>query len=174
MLHAMSFEEIMANDMVMVGRPESGESHFLPCEPARPDGPALLGTMPYDMADCSMTASGAEVVPKIRQVLARYAAAHRVTTGSIWLQPCGGGFCLVSIGSASRTDETALSLTSSNFGIDHFGAVSLHRKPTQMVQTHGNRTPEIEFTYAYSLWANRSLRRTAPVGLIPVPRDYLP
>ena len=39
MLHAMSFDEIVANDMVVLLRGDGGERHPSTLEPARPDGP---------------------------------------------------------------------------------------------------------------------------------------
>ena len=74
MLHAMSFEEIVANDMVLFGGPETVANAILRLAD-RLDlmGLALifkLGVMPYDMVEHSMTAFG-EVVPRIRHILDR-------------------------------------------------------------------------------------------------------
>jgi len=75
MLHAMSFEEIVANDMVLLGGPETVANAILRLAD-RLDlmGLALifkLGVMPYDMVERSMTAFGEEVVPRIRHLLDR-------------------------------------------------------------------------------------------------------
>ncbi|MBV8122277.1 MAG: LLM class flavin-dependent oxidoreductase [Alphaproteobacteria bacterium] len=75
MLHAMSFEEIVANDMVLLGGPETVANAILRLAD-RLDlmGLALifkLGVMPYDMVEHSMTAFGEEVVPRIRHLLDR-------------------------------------------------------------------------------------------------------
>lgn len=72
MLHAMDFEEVVANDMVILGSPTTvadtilrlaGELDLM--------GLAMifkLGAMPYDMVERSMTLFGEEVVPLIRRV----------------------------------------------------------------------------------------------------------
>jgi alkanesulfonate monooxygenase SsuD/methylene tetrahydromethanopterin reductase-like flavin-dependent oxidoreductase (luciferase family) len=83
MLHAMSFEEILANDMVLLGGPETVANAILRLAD-RLDlmGLALifkLGAMPYDMVERSMTLFGKEVMPKIRRLLDRDAAANRAT-----------------------------------------------------------------------------------------------
>src|SRR6516165_8493818 len=75
MLHAMSFEEILANDMVLLGAPDTVANSILRLAD-RLDlmGLALifkLGVMPYDMVEHSMTAFGEEVVPRIRHLLDR-------------------------------------------------------------------------------------------------------
>ena len=75
MLHAMSFEEIIGNDMVLLGEPETVANAILRLAD-RLDlmGLALifkLGVMPYDMVEHSMTAFGEEVVPRIRHLLDR-------------------------------------------------------------------------------------------------------
>lgn len=84
MLHAMSFDEILANDMVLLGSPQTVADAILHLS-AQLDlmGLALifkLGAMPYDMVERSMTLFGAEVVPRIRPVLDRAAdpALHPV------------------------------------------------------------------------------------------------
>ena len=79
MLHAMSFEEIVANDMVLLGGPETVANSILRLAD-RLDlmGLALifkLGVMPYDMVERSMTLFGEEVVPKIRRLLHHTTAA---------------------------------------------------------------------------------------------------
>jgi alkanesulfonate monooxygenase SsuD/methylene tetrahydromethanopterin reductase-like flavin-dependent oxidoreductase (luciferase family) len=84
MLHAMSFEEILAHDMVLLGGPETVADAILRLT-SRLDlmGLALilkLGAMPYDMVERSMAAFGEEVVPRIRHLLDRDAAANRVAT----------------------------------------------------------------------------------------------
>src|SRR5215472_18788938 len=68
MLHAMSFEEIVANDMVLLGGPETVANSILRLSD-RLDLMDLalifkLGVMPYDMVEHSMTAFGEEVVPR--------------------------------------------------------------------------------------------------------------
>jgi alkanesulfonate monooxygenase SsuD/methylene tetrahydromethanopterin reductase-like flavin-dependent oxidoreductase (luciferase family) len=75
MLHAMSFDEIVAEGMVMLGSPETVANAILRLA-SQLDlmGLALifkLGAMPYDMVERSMTAFGEEVVPRIRHVLDR-------------------------------------------------------------------------------------------------------
>ena len=86
MLHAMSFEEIVANDMVILGSPQTVADAILRIV-RRLDlmGLALifkLGAMPYDMVERSMTAFGDEVVPRIRHLLDRDAAANRAVAES--------------------------------------------------------------------------------------------
>jgi alkanesulfonate monooxygenase SsuD/methylene tetrahydromethanopterin reductase-like flavin-dependent oxidoreductase (luciferase family) len=81
MLHAMSFDEIVGNDMVILGSPETVANAILRLA-SELDlmGLAMifkLGAMPYDMVERSMTAFGHEVVPRIRHVLDRDAAARR-------------------------------------------------------------------------------------------------
>ena len=81
MLHAISFEEIVANDMVLLGGPETVANAILrlSTELDLMDLAMIfkLGAMPYDMVERSMTAFGEEVVPRIRHLLDRDAAAHR-------------------------------------------------------------------------------------------------
>jgi alkanesulfonate monooxygenase SsuD/methylene tetrahydromethanopterin reductase-like flavin-dependent oxidoreductase (luciferase family) len=84
MLHAMSFEEIFANDMMLLGGPETVADAILRIA-GRLDlmGLALifkLGAMPYDMVERSMTAFGEAVVPRIRHLLDHNAAGNRVAT----------------------------------------------------------------------------------------------
>jgi len=81
MLRAMSFEEIVANDMVILGSAETVANAILRLS-GQLDlmGLALifkLGAMPYDMVERSMTAFGEEVVPRIRHLLDRDASANR-------------------------------------------------------------------------------------------------
>jgi hypothetical protein len=73
MLREMSFDEIVANDMVIIGSPETVAKTILRIA-GQLDlmGLALifkLGAMPYDMLERSMTRFGEEVVPRIRDVL---------------------------------------------------------------------------------------------------------
>jgi hypothetical protein len=87
MLHAMSFEEIVSNDMVMLGSAETVANAILRLS-SQLDlmGLAMifkLGAMPYDMVERSMTAFGEEVVARIRHVLERDAAADRVAAPSV-------------------------------------------------------------------------------------------
>jgi alkanesulfonate monooxygenase SsuD/methylene tetrahydromethanopterin reductase-like flavin-dependent oxidoreductase (luciferase family) len=75
MLHAMSFEEIVANDMVILGGAETVANAILRLA-SQLDlmGLAMifkLGAMPYDMVERSMIAFGEQVVPRIRHVLDR-------------------------------------------------------------------------------------------------------
>ena len=75
MLHAMSFDEILANDMVILGSAETVADTILRIA-GQLDlmGLAMifkLGAMPYDMVERSMTAFGREVVPRIRHLLNR-------------------------------------------------------------------------------------------------------
>jgi alkanesulfonate monooxygenase SsuD/methylene tetrahydromethanopterin reductase-like flavin-dependent oxidoreductase (luciferase family) len=84
MLHAMSFEEILANDMVLLGAPETVADAILRLA-GQLDlmGLALifkLGAMPYDMVERSMAAFGEAVVPRIRHLLDGNAAGNRVET----------------------------------------------------------------------------------------------
>ena len=79
MLHAMSFDEIVAQDMVTLGRPETVANAILRLV-GQLDlmGLAMifkLGAMPYDMVGRSMTSFGEEVIPRIRHVLGRDAVA---------------------------------------------------------------------------------------------------
>ena len=75
MLHAMSFDQIVANDMVILGSPERVADTILRLA-SRLDlmGLAMifkLGVMPYDMVERSMSLFGEAVVPRIRHVLTR-------------------------------------------------------------------------------------------------------
>jgi hypothetical protein len=86
MLHAMSFDQIVANDMVILGGPERVADTILRLT-SRLDlmGLAMifkLGAMPYDMVERSMSLFGEEVVPRIRQVL-----THAVTVDRTDAQP---------------------------------------------------------------------------------------
>ena len=85
MLHAMSFEEIVANDMVLLGGPETVADAILRLA-SQLDlmGLAMifkLGAMPYDMVEHSMTRFGEAVVPRIRHLLDNNAAGDGVATG---------------------------------------------------------------------------------------------
>ena len=85
MLHAMSFDEIVANNMVILGSAETVANAILELA-SQIDlmGPALifkLGAMPYDMVERSMSAFGEGVVPRIRRVLDRDAASDRAASG---------------------------------------------------------------------------------------------
>ena len=73
MLHAVSFDQIVADDMVILGSPERVADTILRLA-SRLDlmGLAMifkLGAMPYDMVERSMSLFGEEVVPRIRHVL---------------------------------------------------------------------------------------------------------
>ena len=72
MLHAMSFDQIVANDMVILGSPERVADTILRLA-SRLDLMGLvmifkLGTMPYDMVERSMSLFGEGVIPRIRHV----------------------------------------------------------------------------------------------------------
>jgi alkanesulfonate monooxygenase SsuD/methylene tetrahydromethanopterin reductase-like flavin-dependent oxidoreductase (luciferase family) len=81
MLHAMSFDEILANDMVILGGPERvAETILRLADQLNPMGLALifkLGAMPYDMLHRSMSRFGEEVMPHIRRLLDGESAAPR-------------------------------------------------------------------------------------------------
>jgi len=84
MLHAMSFDEIAAQDMVLLGGPETVAEAILRLA-SRLDlmGLAMifkLGAMPYDMVERSMTLFGEEVMPMIRHVLGGAAPASGAST----------------------------------------------------------------------------------------------
>jgi alkanesulfonate monooxygenase SsuD/methylene tetrahydromethanopterin reductase-like flavin-dependent oxidoreductase (luciferase family) len=84
MLHAMSFDEIVANDMVILGSAETVADKILRIA-GQLDlmGLAMifkLGVMPYDMVERSMTAFGEEVMPRIQPVLDRTAANSHTAT----------------------------------------------------------------------------------------------
>jgi alkanesulfonate monooxygenase SsuD/methylene tetrahydromethanopterin reductase-like flavin-dependent oxidoreductase (luciferase family) len=79
MLYAMNFDEIVAKDMVILGGPETVANAILRLV-SQLDlmGLAMifkLGAMPYDMVGRSMTFFGEEVIPRVRHVLQREAAA---------------------------------------------------------------------------------------------------
>ena len=81
MLHAMRFDEIVANNMVILGSGETVANAILELA-SQLDlmGLALifkLGAMPYDMVERSMRTFGEDVVPRIRPVLDRDAIANR-------------------------------------------------------------------------------------------------
>ena len=83
MLHAMNFDEIVAQDMVILGSPET-VANAIARLASQLDlmGLALifkLGAMPYDMVERSMRAFGEAVVPRIRHILDRDAAGNHVT-----------------------------------------------------------------------------------------------
>ncbi|HEV2334256.1 MAG TPA: LLM class flavin-dependent oxidoreductase [Stellaceae bacterium] len=82
MLHAMSFDEILAHDMVLLGDPETvAEAILRVAGQLDLMGLALvfkLGAMPYDRVERSMRRFGDEVMPKIRHLLDRDAAAAPV------------------------------------------------------------------------------------------------
>ncbi|HME24326.1 MAG TPA: LLM class flavin-dependent oxidoreductase [Acetobacteraceae bacterium] len=82
MLHAMGFEEIVGQDMVILGGPETVANAILRLVSQLDlTGLAMifkLGAMPYDMVERSMTAFGEEVMPRIRHVLDRNAGAAAV------------------------------------------------------------------------------------------------
>lgn len=73
MLHAMNFEEIVANDLVILGGPERVAEVILRLADQLPlMGLALifkLGAMPYDMVERSMALFGEAVMPRIRLIL---------------------------------------------------------------------------------------------------------
>ncbi len=84
MLHRMSFDEIVANDMVILGSPQTVADTVLRiARQLDPMGLAMifkLGAMPYDMVERSMTLFGEEVMPRIRRALDRDAAAPAFRT----------------------------------------------------------------------------------------------
>jgi alkanesulfonate monooxygenase SsuD/methylene tetrahydromethanopterin reductase-like flavin-dependent oxidoreductase (luciferase family) len=90
MLHAMSFDEIIANDMVILGGPETvAETILRIAGQLELMGLAMifkLGAMPYDMVERSMRLFGEEVVPRIRHLLDGAAAGERAV-GAPALQP---------------------------------------------------------------------------------------
>jgi len=73
MLHAMSFDEIVANNMVILGGPDTVANAILHlADQVDLMGLALifkLGAMPYDMVERSMRVFGDGVMPRIRRVL---------------------------------------------------------------------------------------------------------
>jgi alkanesulfonate monooxygenase SsuD/methylene tetrahydromethanopterin reductase-like flavin-dependent oxidoreductase (luciferase family) len=87
MLHAMSFDQIVANDMVILGGAESAATAILRlASQLELMGLALifkLGTMPCDMIERSMTAFGEQVIPRIRGVLDHDAAANRTAAAPV-------------------------------------------------------------------------------------------
>ena len=86
MLHGMSFDEIVAKDMVILGSAETVANAILRLSSQLElMGLAMifkLGAMPYDMFERSMSAFGEEVVPRIRHVLDRDVAANRASAAS--------------------------------------------------------------------------------------------
>jgi alkanesulfonate monooxygenase SsuD/methylene tetrahydromethanopterin reductase-like flavin-dependent oxidoreductase (luciferase family) len=75
MLHAMSFDEIVARDMVVLGGPETVANTILRlADQLDLMGLAMifkLGMMPYDMVERSMTLFGDAVMPRIHHILDR-------------------------------------------------------------------------------------------------------
>jgi alkanesulfonate monooxygenase SsuD/methylene tetrahydromethanopterin reductase-like flavin-dependent oxidoreductase (luciferase family) len=75
MLHAMSFDEIVARGMVILGGPETVANAILRlADQLDLMGLAMifkLGAMPYEMVERSMKAFGEAVMPRIRAVLDR-------------------------------------------------------------------------------------------------------
>jgi len=73
MLHAMTFDQIVAADMVILGGPQTvAETILRIAGQLDPRGLALifkLGALPYDRVERSMTLFGDEVVPRIRHLL---------------------------------------------------------------------------------------------------------
>jgi hypothetical protein len=90
MLHAMSFDQIVANDMVILGGPERVADTILRLV-SRHDlmGLAMifkLGAMPYDMVERSMSLFGGEMVPRIRDVLSHALSVDRTAAArSSWI-----------------------------------------------------------------------------------------
>ncbi len=80
MLHAMSFDEIIANDMVILGSAETVANTILRlASEIELMGLAMifkLGAMPYNMVERSMRTFGEAVVPRIRHLLDPDAAVH--------------------------------------------------------------------------------------------------
>jgi hypothetical protein len=86
MLHAMNFDQLIAEDMALIGGPASvAEAILRLADRLDPMGLALifkLGAMPYEMVEASMTMFGDAVMPRIARVLGaastrRSAAADR-------------------------------------------------------------------------------------------------
>jgi alkanesulfonate monooxygenase SsuD/methylene tetrahydromethanopterin reductase-like flavin-dependent oxidoreductase (luciferase family) len=82
MLHAMTFDEIIASNMVILGSPQKVANTILSLS-AELDlmGLAMifkLGAMPYEMVERSMSAFGTEVMPRIRHLLDQDAGANHV------------------------------------------------------------------------------------------------
>ena len=75
MLHAMDFDQIVANDMVILGSPETVADTILRIAgQLELMGLAMifkLGAMPYDTVERSMRLFGEEVMPRIRHILDR-------------------------------------------------------------------------------------------------------
>ena len=73
MLHAMSFEEVLAHDMGIIGSPETvAEAILRIAGQVELMGLAIifkLGALPYDMVERSMTRFGEEVMPRLRGIL---------------------------------------------------------------------------------------------------------
>ena len=86
MLHAMSFDDIVASDMVILGSADTVAKAILRLA-SQLDlmGLAMifkLGAMPYDLVERSMRAFGEEVMPRIRGVLDRSATVSRAAARS--------------------------------------------------------------------------------------------
>lgn len=87
MLHAMNFDEIVANDMVILGSPETVAETILRIA-GQLDlmGLALvfkLGALPYDMVERSMSLLGEEVMPRLRRALNASAAVDRAAAPAL-------------------------------------------------------------------------------------------
>ncbi|HTT78831.1 MAG TPA: LLM class flavin-dependent oxidoreductase [Stellaceae bacterium] len=81
MLHAMSFDEILAHDMVLLGSPETVANGILRLA-GQLDLLGLtlifkLGQLPYDLLERSMRLFGDEVMPRLGPLLDRDGAAAR-------------------------------------------------------------------------------------------------
>jgi alkanesulfonate monooxygenase SsuD/methylene tetrahydromethanopterin reductase-like flavin-dependent oxidoreductase (luciferase family) len=80
MLHAMSFDEIVAGDMVLLGGPETVANAILRlADRLDPMGLALvfkLGQMPYATVERSMRLFGEEVMPRLRRLRASAAGSR--------------------------------------------------------------------------------------------------
>jgi alkanesulfonate monooxygenase SsuD/methylene tetrahydromethanopterin reductase-like flavin-dependent oxidoreductase (luciferase family) len=80
MLHAMSFDAILAHDMVLLGSPQTVANGILRLA-AQLDLAGLtlifkLGQLPYDLLERSMRLFGDEVIPRLRSILDGGAAAR--------------------------------------------------------------------------------------------------
>jgi alkanesulfonate monooxygenase SsuD/methylene tetrahydromethanopterin reductase-like flavin-dependent oxidoreductase (luciferase family) len=75
MLHAMNFDEVLANDMALIGSPATvADAIHRIAGQVELQGLALifkLGAMPYAMVERSLSRFGAEVMPRIRDLLAQ-------------------------------------------------------------------------------------------------------
>jgi alkanesulfonate monooxygenase SsuD/methylene tetrahydromethanopterin reductase-like flavin-dependent oxidoreductase (luciferase family) len=81
MLHRMSFDEIIANDMVILGSPQTVANTIRRIAgELDPMGLAMifkLGLMPHETVERSMTLFGDEVRPRIHDLLGRDTSADR-------------------------------------------------------------------------------------------------